>query len=163
MFALPNVHVTFPIEVDGFALVPPDDFRIRAIASEQKRFGSFMKKFKTEFGDRVHPSVIIWRRDKPGTYRTISAISGFRDLISLSVVPIAWEKRQQSRRCGDHMPDYSHVPHLFLCFLRSSASVGLDPRLFGTHSLRRTKATLIYRRAGNLRAVQLLLGHSSLP
>jgi len=35
--------------------------------------------------------------------------------------------------------------------------VGLDPRLFGTHSLRRTKATLIYRRTGNLRAVQLLL------
>src|SRR6266852_1092320 len=33
-------------------------------------------------------------------------------------------------------------------------SVGLDPRLFGTHSLRRTKATLIYRRTGNLRAVQ---------
>jgi integrase len=40
------------------------------------------------------------------------------------------------------------------------ASVGLDPSLFGTHSLRRTKATLIYRRTGNLRAVQLLLGHT---
>jgi len=39
------------------------------------------------------------------------------------------------------------------------AGIGLDPRLFGTHSLRRTKATLIYRRTGNLRAVQLLLGH----
>ena len=35
-------------------------------------------------------------------------------------------------------------------------SVGLDPKRFGTHSLRRTKATLIYRRNGNLRAVQLL-------
>ena len=39
------------------------------------------------------------------------------------------------------------------------AGIGLDPRNFGTHSLRRTKATLIYRRTGNLRAVQLLLGH----
>ncbi len=39
------------------------------------------------------------------------------------------------------------------------ASIGLDPHIFGTHSLRRTKATLIYRRTGNLRAVQLLLGH----
>ena len=39
------------------------------------------------------------------------------------------------------------------------ARIGLDPKLFGTHSLRRTKATLIYRRTGNLRAVQLLLGH----
>jgi integrase len=39
------------------------------------------------------------------------------------------------------------------------ARIGLDSHLFGTHSLRRTKATLIYRRTGNLRAVQLLLGH----
>lgn len=39
-------------------------------------------------------------------------------------------------------------------------SIGLDASLFGTHSLRRTKATLIYRRTGNLRAVQLLLGHT---
>ncbi len=39
------------------------------------------------------------------------------------------------------------------------AKIGLDPKFFGAHSLRRTKATLIYRRTGNLRAVQLLLGH----
>ena len=39
---------------------------------------------------------------------------------------------------------------------------GLDPRLFGTHSLRRTKATMIYKRTGNLRAVQLLLGHTKI-
>ena len=42
------------------------------------------------------------------------------------------------------------------------AGIGLDPHLFGTHSLRRTEATLIYRRTGNLRAVQLLLGHTKL-
>jgi len=41
-------------------------------------------------------------------------------------------------------------------------SIGLDPAKFGTHSLRRTKAVLIYRRTGNLRAVQLLLGHSKI-
>jgi integrase len=40
------------------------------------------------------------------------------------------------------------------------AGIGLDPALFGTHSIRRTKATLIYKRTGNLRAVQLLLGHA---
>jgi len=39
---------------------------------------------------------------------------------------------------------------------------GLDANVFGTHSLRRTKATLIYRRTGNLRAVQLLLGHTKI-
>ncbi|MDA9505527.1 integrase [Bradyrhizobium sp. CCBAU 11386] len=42
------------------------------------------------------------------------------------------------------------------------AGIGLDPHMFGTHSLRRTKATLIYRRTGNLRAVQLLLGHTKI-
>jgi len=40
--------------------------------------------------------------------------------------------------------------------------IGLDSSLFGTHSIRRTKATLIYRRTGNLRAVQLLLGHTKI-
>ncbi len=42
------------------------------------------------------------------------------------------------------------------------AGIGLDPTLFGTHSIRRTKATLIYKRTGNLRAVQLLLGHTKI-
>jgi integrase len=41
------------------------------------------------------------------------------------------------------------------------SSLGLDPARYGTHSLRRTKPTLIYRRTGNLRAVQLLLSHTN--
>ena len=41
-------------------------------------------------------------------------------------------------------------------------SIGLDPTAYGTHSLRRTKASLIYRRTKNLRAVQILLGHTKL-
>ena len=40
--------------------------------------------------------------------------------------------------------------------------IGLDPHLYDTHLLRRTKATLIYRRTGDLRAVQLLLGHTKI-
>jgi integrase len=42
------------------------------------------------------------------------------------------------------------------------ASIGLDPTGYGTHTMRRTKATLIYQRTKNLRAVQLLLGHKKL-
>lgn len=41
-------------------------------------------------------------------------------------------------------------------------SIGLNPATYGTHSLRRTKAAIIYRKTGNLRAVQLLLGHTKL-
>ena len=41
------------------------------------------------------------------------------------------------------------------------ASIGLDPKIFGTHPLRRTKGTLIYRRTGNPRAVQLARAHQN--
>ena len=40
--------------------------------------------------------------------------------------------------------------------------IGLDPASYGTHSMRCTKAAQIYRKTGNLRAVQLLLGHTKL-
>lgn len=41
-------------------------------------------------------------------------------------------------------------------------AAGLDTVVYGTHSMRRTKAAQIYRKTGNLRAVQLLLGHTKL-
>ena len=41
-------------------------------------------------------------------------------------------------------------------------AIGLNPAAYGTHTMRRTKAALIYRRTKNLRVVQLLLGHSKL-
>jgi integrase len=42
------------------------------------------------------------------------------------------------------------------------ALIGLDPAAYGTHSPRRTKVALVYKRTGNLRACQLLLGHTKL-
>jgi integrase len=48
---------------------------------------------------------------------------------------------------------------LFASWLRA---IGLGPLAYGTHSLRRTKASMIYRRTGDLRAVQLLLGHTKI-
>lgn len=41
-------------------------------------------------------------------------------------------------------------------------SIGLEPSSYGTHSMRRTKVAQIYRKTGNLRAVQLLLGHTKM-
>ena len=41
-------------------------------------------------------------------------------------------------------------------------SIGLEPSAYGTHSMRRTKVAQIYRKSGNLRAVQLLLGHTKM-
>ncbi len=41
-------------------------------------------------------------------------------------------------------------------------TIGLDPTVYGTHTLRRTKATLIYRRTKNLTAIQISLGHTKI-
>ncbi len=51
---------------------------------------------------------------------------------------------------------YARILHDWVC------EIGLDPAGYGTHTMRRTKASLIYRRTKNLRAVQLLLGHTKL-
>jgi integrase len=61
-------------------------------------------------------------------------------------------------RCGDHLTtrQYSRLLDDWV------ALIGLDPALYGTHSLRRTKVALVYKRTGNLRACQLLLGHTKL-
>ena len=72
------------------------------------------------------------------------------------------------RRSGDYLfngrrPGQSMTTRQYARLLSQwLAAIGLDPAVFGTHSLRRTKATLIYRRTGNLRAVQLLLGHTKI-
>jgi integrase len=64
-----------------------------------------------------------------------------------------------SRRRGQpHLStrQYARIVHSWV------ESAGLDSSAYGTHSMRRTKAAQIYRKAGNLRAVQLLLGHTKL-
>jgi integrase len=51
---------------------------------------------------------------------------------------------------------YARIVHQWV------SAIGLDSTVYGTHTMRRTKATLIYKRTKNLRAVQLLLGHTKL-
>ena len=62
------------------------------------------------------------------------------------------------RGLAEHLSTRQYA-RLLACWL---AMIGLDPCFYGTHSLRRTKATLIYKKTGNLRAVQLLLGHTKI-
>jgi len=51
---------------------------------------------------------------------------------------------------------YARIVHAW------AESAGLNSSAYGTHSMRRTKAAQIYKKTGNLRAVQLLLGHTKL-
>ena len=79
----------------------------------------------------------------------------------------AWVAHAQLR-AGNHLfPGRGETSHLstrqYARIVKAWVrSIGLDPQRFGTHSLRRTKATLIYKRTKNIRAIQLLLGHTKL-
>lgn len=61
-----------------------------------------------------------------------------------------------------HAPDHISTRQYARLVKDWVASIGLEPSAYGTHSLRRTKAAQIYKKTGNLRAVQLLLGHTKM-
>ena len=112
-------------------------------------------------GDRVSPRAIVMQQktQRPVQFEITEAT---RDAIW------AWIAKS-SLRSGDFLfPSRVHEsPHLSTRqYARIVGSwvqqIGLDPCLYGTHTMRRTKPTLIYRRTKNLRAVQLLLGHTKL-
>jgi hypothetical protein len=90
MFALPNIEVRRPIEVDGFALASIHDARVQELAEAHPNFREFLSRFTTEFGKPIVPSVFICRDDAPITYRAIDAIAGFRDAVAMSVIPRSW-------------------------------------------------------------------------
>lgn len=79
---------------------------------------------------------------------------------------LAWLKSPEMLACPFMFPsrfhDRPHISTRQYCRLVRDwvAAIGLEPSGYGTHSLRRTKAAEIYRKTGNLRAVQLLLGHT---
>ncbi|CAN0619597.1 Integrase [Burkholderia multivorans] len=80
----------------------------------------------------------------------------------------AWIEARRLKSADYLFPSWLHAsPHLSTrqyarIVHRWVASIGLDDTAYGTHTMRRTKASLIYRRTKNLRAVQLLLGHTKL-
>ena len=95
--------------------------------------------------------------------------------------PVQFELTDQTRESVSRWVEYARLhasDYLFKSRIKRSAhittrqyarivdswvaGIGLDPTAYGTHSLRRTKASMIYRRTRNLRAVQILLGHTKL-
>ncbi|QFU77177.1 integrase [Halioglobus maricola] len=80
----------------------------------------------------------------------------------------SWIREKQLRDCDYLFPSRnnagSHISIRQYARLTDNwfRSAGLDTKEYGTHSLRRTKPSMIYKRTGNLRAIQLLLGHTKL-
>jgi integrase len=79
-----------------------------------------------------------------------------------------WLKRRPGEPNGWVFPSRMHpAAHLstrqYIRLVKQwVALIGLEPAAYGSHSLRRTKVSLLYRKTGNLRACQLLLGHTKL-
>jgi integrase len=89
------------------------------------------------------------------TKRTRDAVIAW--IISKELQPHEWLFPSRKNR-EQHLStrQYARIVEIWV------TSIGLPKSSYATHSLRRTKATLIYRKTGNLRAIQLLLGHSKI-
>ena len=114
--------------------VAPNGYAIDRATVRQRKTGRPVRFELTEHTRQAVDDYLKVSRKKPGEFLFTGPKSG------RSMTP-----RQYGRLVSDWL-----------------IGIGLDPHLYGTHSLRRTKATLIYRRTGNLRAVQLLLGHTKI-
>ena len=115
--------------------VAPHGHAIDRVTVRQRKTGQLVRFEMTEQTREAVDNYIRAAEKKPGEFLFAGRRGGSQDMTT----------RQYARLVAEWI-----------------ASIGLDSSLFGTHSLRRTKATLIYRRTGNLRAVQLLLGHTKI-
>ena len=112
-------------------------------------------------GDGINSRAIV-QQQKTGrpvqfeiTRKTAKSISDWIELASLSEADYLFPSRiKRSHHLSARQ--YARIVESWV------AGIGLNPTSYGTHSMRRTKATMLYRRTKNLRAVQLLLGHSKL-
>ena len=138
------------------------DLTLFNLAVDSKLRGCDLVRLKTSdlvAGDRVRErvSVIQSKTNRPVQFEVSE---NTRDSIW------NWVCCPEMLRCTYLFPSRFHDrPHVstrqYARLVRNwVAAIGLDPSGYGTHSLRRTKAALIYRKTGNLRAVQLLLGHT---
>ena len=113
--------------------VAPHGYAINRATVRQRKTGRPVKFEITEHTRQAIDDYLKTKEKKPGDFLFIGRRGPNRNLTT----------RQYARLVSEWI-----------------SGIGLDASQFGTHSLRRTKATLIYRRTGNLRAVQLLLGHT---
>ena len=112
-------------------------------------------------GGRVanRASIIQQKTNQPVRFEITSqareSLTGWIDFAGLTSADFLFPSRN---------PKHQHISTRQYARIVESwvADIGLDPAVYGTHSMRRTKASLIYRRTKNLRAVQLLLGHKKL-
>lgn len=140
------------------------DLALFDLAVDSKLRGCDLVRLRV--GDLLAGGVVRSRalvvQQKTGTPVQFEVTQGTRESV------LAWI-RQRGAKPGDHLfpsrrrdrecISTRHYARLLKGWLDQ---VGIEPSAYGTHSLRRTKVALIYRQTGNLRAIQILLGHTKL-
>jgi integrase len=115
-------------------LVAGREIRTRAIVVQQKTG----RPVQFEITSDVRASLLAWLERRGGTVDDYAFPSRINHAHHMST-------RQYARLVDEWV-----------------TAIGLPPEEYGTHSLRRTKASMIYKATGNLRAIQILLGHSKI-
>ncbi|RUU13867.1 integrase [Mesorhizobium sp. USDA-HM6] len=115
-------------------LVAGQEIRTRAIVVQQKTG----RPVQFEMTCDVRASILAWLERRRGTVEDYAFPSRIDDAYHIRT-------RQYARLVDEWV-----------------TAIGLRPEEYGTHSLRRTKASMIYKATGNLRAIQILLGHSKI-
>jgi hypothetical protein len=93
MLVLPNLDVRCAVECEFAAIVSPVDSRVEQLRKDHPTLTQFLGKFSGQFGEQRWPSLLILRADAPDTCRTAEAVTAFRDLASLSTIPLARAQR----------------------------------------------------------------------
>jgi hypothetical protein len=88
LFVMPNLRVINSVGVDEAAIVNADDQRVRDYCRQFPDFRKFIRKFTDPFGSKMNPGILLLQLDAGKNFRTMEAVSSFRDLIALSVIPL---------------------------------------------------------------------------
>lgn len=115
-------------------VVAGPEIRTRAIIVQQKTG----RPVQFEITSDVRASLLTWLERRGGTFDDYAFPSRIDHAHHIST-------RQYARLVDEWV-----------------TAIGLRPEEYGTHSLRRTKASMIYKATGNIRAIQILLGHSKI-
>jgi hypothetical protein len=97
---LPNLDMRGTIECDHAAIVPPTDRRVEKLRADHPRLTTFLAKFSGQFGEQIWPSLLLLHADSPKSYYTAEAVTAFRDILALSVVPYARATRLRFDRAN---------------------------------------------------------------
>jgi hypothetical protein len=100
VLALPNLDMRGTLECPYAAIVAPTDSRVETLRAAHPKLTTFLSKFSGQFREQVWPSLLLLRIDAPPSYYTAEAVSAFRDILSLSVVPYARTTRLRFDRAN---------------------------------------------------------------